>query len=317
MLRQGLYENSIPSKKQKTQSSSTNRNQHSKREDLNTSTVKITNQPERKLTNICTDQTKICKNFDSSFIATQRNAKPILYKNTYIKSTQGSRQASLNKNSFIDQSESKDSICFSKLNSSQIQYESNRKLNESSNVILPDTTKEKMVFNSTVKPINPAINKPNLVRLTKQNKCGSMNMNSNANPMKKVNNPSDAHGVYSRSISRGLYSNNKQAVSVGKCVVPKSTDKIPLITPPTQISKNEELNNSKPNTNTSINININNFNQKNFHVPVKQPNIFSEGEEVIVCPEQQHFLSVISAKKNRLLAKQFDKVESGEDMSSL
>lgn len=316
MLRQGLYEKSIPSKKQKMHSASTNRNQNSKREDLNTSAVNITNQPNIKLADICTDQTKICKNFDNSFISTQRAAKPVPYKNTYIKSTQPSRQASLNKNNFIEQSESKDSIGFSKLNSSQIQYESNRKLNESSNVILPDTTKEKIVFSSTVKPINPSNNKPKLTRLTKQNKYGSMNMNSCANPIKKIGNPSDTPGIYNRSISRGICNNAKQATSVGKSTMPKSTDKIPQITPIGQIINNEEPNSGKPNTNTSINININNFNQKNYHVPVKQPNIFSECEEVIVCPEQQHFLRVIAAKKNRLLAKQFDKVESSEDMSS-
>lgn len=307
MLKPGLYEKSIPSKKQKNYSSSTNRNQQSNKGQLSTSVVKTAKQPDTKLTNICTDQTKIFKNFDNSIVSTQRVGKPIIYKNTYVNSAQVSRQASLTK-SFVDQSESRDSIGFSKLNSSQIKYESNRKLNESSN-ILPET-KEKIIFSNSIKPINPSTVKPKVVRLTKQKKCESVNMNSSTNPIKKIN-PSEP-SIYNRSVSRGIYS-GKNCISVEKSGKLNSQDKA-------QASPSPNINNddlSKNNTNTPINININNFNQKNYHVPmIKGPNVYSAGQEIIECPEQQHYICVAAAKKNRFLAKQFDKVDSSDDMIS-
>lgn len=310
MLRPRLLEKNLPNKNQKSYSSGSNRvQQQLKLEKLNPTAIQNVKQLDCNLTNTCINQIIVGKSNDNPLILTQRTLMPALYKNNYLKSSQGSRFASQTKTSFNDPYESKDSICISQINSSQIQYESDYILNESISILKPGPIKEKIVCKN-IKPINSACTKLNVVRLTKQKKYGSMNMNS-SNTIKTVNQPNDqSSSIHNSSCSRKVYSGESFAVPDKRCAEKFKAETIP----PSQNHIEDLIN---PKMSTSINININNFNQKNYHVPmIKGSSDFSVCEEIIVCPEQQHFLSVITAKKNRYLAKKFDKVESSDDMIS-
>lgn len=385
MLKPNMYAKNTPTRNYIHKSSSINKKNNSQdlNVSINMSNANNVNSNQTKKHNILQfhNFTKVREKAVFSAISSQRSTKSPIHPLSQCTSNQISRQNSKNKEDFQkDEKEEKDPDMISVIprhkvpsknssrqrilsnlhNTSKIHYESNTKVSNE------DLNKTQSIFcfpqdidlskKTQSKPF--AYNKlpsSSYIKLSKQMKSSSMNMNNSKNTSKnldlsftasrgKIEHSQEPHKKISlikapitslskeKPTNKGL-SKDKDKLIDSKIYVNRNIASNHMTNIPSHQRNHQLCNytekiqpsftdhnintekNNLNNTSTSINININNFNQKNFHAPINKPNLINDWEH-IDCPEQQHFVNVLIMKQNRILAKHFDNVtDSGDEIS--